>query len=72
MSDIPQMVKSQSHQNTWIGWIAFCADLYQKCLLDRHYCQEYYAICVLQHHAPPIPVPVPVAAAGSIPSPKVN
>ncbi|MCI06403.1 hypothetical protein A2U01_0027462, partial [Trifolium medium] len=32
------------------GWVKFCAELYQKCLLNPIFCSEYYTICVLQHH----------------------
>jgi hypothetical protein len=40
-----------------LGWILYCNELYQKCLLDPSSCPHYYAICLFKNQSPPAPPP---------------
>ncbi|MCI37101.1 hypothetical protein A2U01_0058325 [Trifolium medium] len=53
VNSVPEMPADD--QKT-VGWIAFCLDLYHKCLINPIFCPEYYSVCVLQHHTPSVPV----------------
>jgi hypothetical protein len=40
-----------------LGWILYCNELYQKCLLDPSSCPHYYAICLFKNQSLPAPPP---------------